>query len=166
MTRTLLLCTFDKHLIVLAKVTENENPADVDLTWCEFHVRIHGLPIGKMNPDIACFIGSKIGRLNDLDQNRDPNSEGLYMRFRVAIDVIKPLPRILKLRMVMGDKQLVSFIYERLPNFCYWCGRLGISPNGVSYSFSQILLIRGIMHLMALGFWLCPESNSISSASA
>ncbi|KAL0345442.1 UNVERIFIED_CONTAM: hypothetical protein Sradi_4375500 [Sesamum radiatum] len=100
---------FDKNLIVLATVVENENRAKVDLTLCEFHVQIHGSPIRKMAADIAQFIGEKIGGLQDLDQNKSALSWGSYIQIRVAIDVSKPLPRALKVRTVMGDEQLVSF---------------------------------------------------------
>ncbi|KAL0284766.1 UNVERIFIED_CONTAM: hypothetical protein Scaly_2839900 [Sesamum calycinum] len=81
---------------MLAAMTEDENPADVDLSWCEFHVRIHGLPLGKMTTDIAKFIGGKVGRLMEYAQPQGPTVWGSFMRLRVAID-----------------------------NFCYLCGKLG-----------------------------------------
>ncbi|KAL0457840.1 UNVERIFIED_CONTAM: hypothetical protein Slati_0411200 [Sesamum latifolium] len=62
---------FEKNLIVFTKVEEDENPADVELTWCDFHVRIHGLPLGKMTKEIAGFIGSKIGCLRELGHIRN-----------------------------------------------------------------------------------------------
>ncbi|KAL0292489.1 UNVERIFIED_CONTAM: hypothetical protein Sradi_6986200 [Sesamum radiatum] len=116
---------FEKNLLVLATVAEDENPDEVDLNWCPFHVRIHGLPIGKMTSDVASFIGSKIGRIQTSDLQRNPSSWGSFLRVRVAIDVSKPLPRALKIRTVLGDEQLVTFTYERLPNFCYLCGCIG-----------------------------------------
>ncbi|KAL0404333.1 UNVERIFIED_CONTAM: hypothetical protein Sradi_2074100 [Sesamum radiatum] len=116
---------FEKNLIVLAKVGETENPVEVDLSWSEFHVRIHGLPIGKMTTDIASFIAGKIGRLPEVSQSDEPVSWGSFMRLRVALDVTKPLARALKIRTVLGDEQIVTFTYERLPNFCYYCGKLG-----------------------------------------
>ncbi|KAL0387984.1 UNVERIFIED_CONTAM: hypothetical protein Sradi_2680200 [Sesamum radiatum] len=54
------LWAFEKNLIVLTKVAENENSAEVDLTWSAFHVQILGLPIGKMASDIARLIAGKI----------------------------------------------------------------------------------------------------------
>ncbi|KAL0462160.1 UNVERIFIED_CONTAM: hypothetical protein Slati_0103600 [Sesamum latifolium] len=77
-----------------------------------------------MTADIARFIGTKISRISDSEQNKGILSWGSYMRIRVAIDVSKPLPRALKLHTVMGDEQLVSFTFERLPNFCYLCGKI------------------------------------------
>ncbi|KAL0311503.1 UNVERIFIED_CONTAM: hypothetical protein Sangu_2445000 [Sesamum angustifolium] len=80
-----------------AQVAENENPVEVDLTWYGFHVRIHGLPIGKMTLDIARFIGDKIGRLHTFDQAKGLESWGSFMRLRVEIDITKPLPWALKI---------------------------------------------------------------------
>ncbi|KAL0331179.1 UNVERIFIED_CONTAM: hypothetical protein Sangu_1663400 [Sesamum angustifolium] len=116
---------FEKSLLVLAAVSDTDNPAEVDLTWCDFHIRIHGLPLGKMTTEIATFIGVKIGRLKDCDSSKGPLSWGSFMRLRVAIDVTKPLPQVLKIRTVLGDEHTVTFTYERLPNFCYLCGKLG-----------------------------------------
>ncbi|KAL0388103.1 UNVERIFIED_CONTAM: putative mitochondrial protein [Sesamum radiatum] len=61
---------FEKNLVVIAPVSDIDNPAEVDLAWCDFHVRIHGLPLGKMTPEIASFIGGKIGRLKDFDLSK------------------------------------------------------------------------------------------------
>ncbi|KAL0390871.1 UNVERIFIED_CONTAM: hypothetical protein Scaly_0444200 [Sesamum calycinum] len=78
-----------------------------------------------MTTEIASFIAAKIGRLKDCDSSKGPLSWGSFMRLRVAIDVTKPLPRVLKIRTVLGDEHTVTFTYERLPNFCYLCGKLG-----------------------------------------
>ncbi|KAL0429069.1 UNVERIFIED_CONTAM: hypothetical protein Sradi_0532900 [Sesamum radiatum] len=84
---------FEKSLIVLVPVCDNENPQEVDLNWSEFYVRIHGLSIGRMTKEVAGFIGAKIGCLKEFDQQKGPESWGSFMRLRVAIDVTKPLPR-------------------------------------------------------------------------
>ncbi len=44
------------------------------------------------------------------------------MRVRVRLDISKPLCRGRKLGLVKGVEGWVSFEYERMPNFCYWCG--------------------------------------------
>ncbi|KAK9988680.1 hypothetical protein SO802_028919 [Lithocarpus litseifolius] len=46
------------------------------------------------------------------------------MQVRVNVDITKPLCRGQKLGLTNGDESWVSFKYERLPNLCYWCGRL------------------------------------------
>ena len=47
---------------------------------------------------------------------------GDFLRVRVEVDVSKPLCRGRKV--ILDDKEevWVAFKYEKLPNFCYWCG--------------------------------------------
>ncbi|KAK4434325.1 hypothetical protein Salat_0595300 [Sesamum alatum] len=78
-----------------------------------------------MTKEVAIWIGNKIGRFVDVDLDANGYVWGASIRIRVAIDITKPLRRALKIRTVLGDEQLVTFTYERLPNFCYLCGRLG-----------------------------------------
>ncbi|KAK4395316.1 hypothetical protein Sango_1685900 [Sesamum angolense] len=66
-----------------------------------------------------------LGKLKEVDLDSNGEVWGASVRVRVAIDITKPLKRALKLRTVLGDEILVTFTYERLPNFCYLCGRLG-----------------------------------------
>lgn len=42
----------------------------------------------------------------------------------MAVDITKPLCRGRKVTWDQTEKGWVSFLYERLPNICYWCGHL------------------------------------------
>ena len=46
------------------------------------------------------------------------------MRVRVTLDINLPLCRGRVITLAEGGKSWVAFKYERLPNLCYWCGRL------------------------------------------
>ncbi|KAK6121762.1 hypothetical protein DH2020_044491 [Rehmannia glutinosa] len=86
--------TFDKFLIVLAEVGENESPNNVALEWSEFSIQIQGLPLNKINHTVAAHLGNIIGKFISADIE-----EGRYdstLRIRVAIDINKPLKRILQ----------------------------------------------------------------------
>lgn len=48
-----------------------------------------------------------------------------YMRIRVELDVRKALRMQIMLRRQNGDSFVVQLRYERLPPFCFTCGRLG-----------------------------------------
>lgn len=51
---------------------------------------------------------------------------GDYMRVSVCLDVTKPLPRGKKVNVgTVQPSWPIWFSYECLPNFCYFCGRLG-----------------------------------------
>lgn len=46
------------------------------------------------------------------------------MRFRVLIDITKPLRRMIKAQGPHNQEIQVRITNERLPNFCYYCGVL------------------------------------------
>ncbi|KAL0402427.1 UNVERIFIED_CONTAM: hypothetical protein Slati_4272600 [Sesamum latifolium] len=112
---------YDKNLLVLAPVDADDDPKLVDITRCDFYIHIHGLPLGKMTKEVACFIGNKLGQFKEVDLDSRGDAWGSSVRIRVML----PLKRALKIRTVIGDEHLVTFTYERLPNFCYLCGCLG-----------------------------------------
>ncbi|KAK4438883.1 hypothetical protein Salat_0222900 [Sesamum alatum] len=116
---------FEKNLIVLQPVATEENPMNVILGWCNFHVLIHDLSLGKMNKEVAAFTGNHIGRFKEVDM---ASASGLCegsLRIRVNLNITKPLKRVLCLHTTIRDEQLITFTYEKLPNFCYLCGCLG-----------------------------------------
>ncbi|KAK4422932.1 hypothetical protein Salat_1875800 [Sesamum alatum] len=47
------------------------------------------------------------------------------LRLRMAINVTRPLSRAIPICSALGDERLVDLTYERLPNFCYLCEKLG-----------------------------------------
>ncbi|KAK4422850.1 hypothetical protein Salat_1867600 [Sesamum alatum] len=47
------------------------------------------------------------------------------IRIRVNINVMLPLKQALRLQLKNGEECVIRFSYERLPNFCYLCGKLG-----------------------------------------
>lgn len=88
-------------------------------TW----VQIHDMPIG-LTWKAATDIVSVVGRVDE-SALEDEKFEGCnFMRVRVAVDVTKPLCRGRKIALSDGSDSWVSFRYERLPNLCYWCGKL------------------------------------------
>ncbi|KAL0412095.1 UNVERIFIED_CONTAM: hypothetical protein Slati_3799200 [Sesamum latifolium] len=116
---------YDKNLLVLAPVEAEDDPKLVDLSRSDLHIHIHGLPLGKMTKEVASFIGNKLGKFKKVDLDSKADVWESSVCIRVSLDITKPLKRALKIRMVLGDEQLVTFTYERLLNFCYLCGCLG-----------------------------------------
>ncbi|KAL0302974.1 UNVERIFIED_CONTAM: hypothetical protein Sradi_6165500 [Sesamum radiatum] len=111
---------FEKNLIVLAKVAENENPTEV----------------------------------------KGPELWGSFMHLRIAIDVMKPLPRVLKIRTVLGDEQIINFTYERLPNYCYLCGKIGYISKWCESCFRPDFVDPG--DNSPYGSWLCALTRADS----
>ncbi|KAG8372542.1 hypothetical protein BUALT_Bualt12G0076900 [Buddleja alternifolia] len=72
---------------------------------------------------IRVIIGNVVGRFVDVD-TKQGGAWGSVLHIRVALNIKNPLKRALKLHTGMGKEFLVLFTYERLPNFCYLCGRV------------------------------------------
>ncbi|TXG71179.1 hypothetical protein EZV62_006114 [Acer yangbiense] len=67
-----------------------------------------------------------------------------FMRVRVRIDIDKPLKRCLRVD-VMGDgvETVMLLRYERLPNICFKCGKIGHTTNECLEE-ERILVISGV----------------------
>ncbi|KAK4428724.1 hypothetical protein Salat_1172300 [Sesamum alatum] len=117
--------TFDRNLLIIQPLSLGMAPEEVSLDWSPFFVRVHGIPYGLRSSDTARMIGSKIGRWEDETNVQDSITWQDSLRIRICLDVTVPLKRALRVRVANRTLVVVHFTYERLPNFCYLCGRLG-----------------------------------------
>ncbi|XP_012844371.1 PREDICTED: uncharacterized protein LOC105964401 [Erythranthe guttata] len=122
---------FDKNLTMLDKISEDKTPKQISLDWRDFfvHVSGSGLPLLERNRAMATHIGNTLGFLKINECKDGFPVFGDVLRIRVLINVTKPLRRLVKLSNTKGEITEVSLEYERLPNFCYYCGLM-------VYSFS------------------------------
>lgn len=47
-----------------------------------------------------------------------------FMRVCIKLDVTKPLVRGKRIKIGSSESTWVKFIYEKLPDYCYYCGLL------------------------------------------
>ncbi|KAL2929014.1 Latrophilin-like protein LAT-2 [Bienertia sinuspersici] len=73
---------------------------------------------------MAKEIGECMGGLIEYD-NSDPLGLERYIRMKVTIDIRKPLRRGLRIATGNNTSKWVDIKYERVGDFCYFCGRLG-----------------------------------------
>ena len=78
-----------------------------------------------MSDEVGRELGNNIGRFIEVDQRARQSNQAKIMRIRVDIQLDKPLRRDGKIASMEGEKFWVNFKYERLPIFCFQCGRLG-----------------------------------------
>ncbi|KAK4397891.1 hypothetical protein Sango_1264600 [Sesamum angolense] len=105
-----------------------------------------------MMNEVASVIDNKLGQLNEVDMDKIGAVWGSFIRIKVATDVTKPLQRALKIRIVIDDEQLVTFAYERLPKFCYFCGHLGHISRSCELQLSDYFV--GLGDNTPYGAWL------------
>lgn len=91
--------------------------------FTHFWVQVHGIPICFRNKQVAKGLCELVGEVAPQTTAQTMDGGGL-LHVHVKVDISLPLccKRVITLE---DDKdQWVSFMYERLPNLCYWCGCL------------------------------------------
>ena len=120
--------SFDKYLVMLQRYDSDILVRDLVFTKALFWVQVHNLLVRFMNTKVAEGICDIVGEIQKSTKVVD--DDGIYfMRVRVSIDITLPLCRGRVITMENGEKHWVNFKYERLPNFCFWCGRLNHSDK-------------------------------------
>ncbi|CAJ2638278.1 unnamed protein product [Trifolium pratense] len=115
--------SFDRNLVILKRISGEEQPSDLEMFTAEFWARIYDLPLKLRSDAMALRLGNTIGQFVEAD-SKDGHRLGKFLRVKVSIDLRKPLKRGTVLN-YQGKRLHVFFKYERLPNFCYMCRRIG-----------------------------------------
>ncbi|MBA0845250.1 hypothetical protein Goarm_022376, partial [Gossypium armourianum] len=116
--------TFNHHLLVLYKLELGEDPLQVPLVLTPFWVQVHDVPTGLFSKILAAQLGNFLGNFMEHDVSYLGKENRNFMRIRVQIDIRSPLKRRKKISFG-GKCSYVTFKYERLSLFCFYCGRLG-----------------------------------------
>ncbi|XP_075665471.1 uncharacterized protein LOC142635150 [Castanea sativa] len=121
--------SYEKHLVSLCRMEKSVAVKDLVFDRIPFWVQIHDLPVGDMNPKAAAEIGRVCGEVHQGIREWGNQEGSSFMRIRVRVDTTKPLCRRHKIRHEDREVGWIRFKYKRLPNICYWCGRLSHSDK-------------------------------------
>ena len=116
---------FDNNLLLLCRWRRGLSAANIKFTHSPFWVQIWGLPFELMSEEVGRELGNSIGRFIEMDRQARQSEQAKFIRIRVDLLLDKPLRREGRVASVEGEKCWVSFRYERLPIFCFQCGKLG-----------------------------------------
>jgi hypothetical protein len=115
--------SFDRNLVVLKRISGEEQPSDLEMFSADFWARIYDLPLKLRSDAMAERLGNTIGKFVEVD-SKEGHRLGKFLRLKTTVDLRKPLKRGTVINF-QGKKLQVFFKYERLPTFCYVCGRIG-----------------------------------------
>ncbi|KAK3437430.1 hypothetical protein EUGRSUZ_C02117 [Eucalyptus grandis] len=116
--------SFNNNLLVLKQCVPDIPEHCYDYTCCAFWVRIGGIPPGWLLKDVFNDLAKKVGKV--LEIQVDPKGSGLQKSGRVRVEVDLSAPLKSGAILDIGNKKLwVEFKYERLPHYCYSCGKIG-----------------------------------------
>jgi hypothetical protein len=130
--------SFDRQMLVVKEFDGMTPASQIDFNYSPFWVQIHDMPLLCMTKGIGSKIGESMGRFLDIDLAGDGAGWGRCLRIRVEIDLSKPLERGRALNL-KGTSHWVMFKYEKLPMFCFDCGRVIHGVKGCPVSRSSRL---------------------------
>ncbi|KAL4296152.1 hypothetical protein GQ457_12G013400 [Hibiscus cannabinus] len=89
-------------------------------------VRVYKLPLRAMNRDMGFRLGGTVGTALGVDHRVEGGNMGEFLRILVEVDIRKPLRRCVLLQNGLANQASPCPLrYERLPDFCYFCGLVG-----------------------------------------
>jgi hypothetical protein len=121
--------SFDRQILVLNEFDGSTPPSQLAFDHSPFWIQAHDMPLICMNKEVGTKMGKSLGELIEVDVAGDGMGWGSYLRLRVNIDLTKPLDRGRALNLA-GKTSWVEFKYEKLPLFCFRCGRVVHGSRG------------------------------------
>ncbi|KAK8660499.1 hypothetical protein V6N13_051425 [Hibiscus sabdariffa] len=108
------------------------NPAwrieEYDFQLMTIWIRVYRLPLRAMTRDMGIRLGGCVGKVLGVDHRVEGGNMGDFLRILVQVDIRKPLRRCVLLGDSAGKEASPRpLCYERLPEFCYFCGLVGHS---------------------------------------
>ena len=138
---------FDGSPLLLQEVEEGIQPSEIVFDTMRWWVKAEDVPLNKRTKSMAVSMATCMGRFVEFDES-DPIGWSKYMRFRVDVNLDKPLRRGMRIATANGSKW-IKFKYEKLMDLCYACGKLG-------HNYSQCLKYDDVTPVSELpyGLWL------------
>ena len=144
---------FENNLLLLCRWKRGLSATNISFTHSPFWVQVWGLPFELMSDEVGRELGNNIGRFIEVDRRARQSDQAKFMRIRVDLQLEKPLRRGGKIASMEGEKFWVNFKYERLPIFCFQCGRLGHDEKRCKELSNQ-------QNPRQYGEWLRAQGNS------
>lgn len=104
---------------MLEEIEGSVQPSNIALNRCPFWLRLYNFPLNNILEKFVRVIGDNIGVV--LEVESDGVAWDMSARFKVLIDVTKPLRRIQKIKTKEGGVEMVEIKYERVRVY-YDCG--------------------------------------------
>ncbi|GAU49944.1 hypothetical protein TSUD_408390 [Trifolium subterraneum] len=106
------LWSFDRNLVVLKRISGEEQPSDLEIFSADFWARIYDLPLKLRSDAMAEKLGNTIGKFVEVDI-KEGHRLGKFLRLKTTVDLRKPLKRGTVIN--FQGKKLQVFFKKRTP---------------------------------------------------
>jgi hypothetical protein len=96
--------SYDKYVVAFRNVVEDVEIEKMVFDQVAFWVQIHNLPILSLKKEVAEGLGCGIGEVMKTTESDEEMGGGRVMRFRVKVDITKPLCRGRKIGLANGKE--------------------------------------------------------------
>jgi cytochrome c len=141
------------------------DPATALFTHVPMWVQFRNIPFYLLTKKLARDLGEQVGTLIKIDDNARGNICDKILRVRIQLPLYLALQKVITLMDEITDEEVdVQIRYERLPNFCLFCGYIGhmearcdtpVAERKIC--FSQELRVRPV-HFEDPRTWFLPEA--------
>ncbi|KAM0837556.1 hypothetical protein ACQ4PT_061566 [Festuca glaucescens] len=112
--------------VLIRALKEGEDPATVSFYTVPIWAQFAGIPFYLLSKELARDLGKKLGTLVSIDNNSRGDICNKILRARILLPLQRALQRQITLEdAITNEEVVVSVSYERLPNFCLFCGVIG-----------------------------------------
>ncbi|RLN07438.1 hypothetical protein C2845_PM11G16130 [Panicum miliaceum] len=117
-------CKGDAFLV--EGITAGSDPSSALFTHVPMWVQFRNIPFYLLTKKLAHDLGEMIGTTLMIDNNARGSINNKFIRTRVQLPLFMALQREIVLADdITGEEVVVQVRYERLPNFCLFCGFIG-----------------------------------------
>ncbi|KAM0943006.1 putative transcription factor interactor and regulator CCHC(Zn) family [Dioscorea sansibarensis] len=129
--------TVARRILQLSPWRESFQPAFEKLTVAAVWIQLYHLPIELWNGDILEMVAFQFGKVLKIDEHTLDCSRAKFARVCVELDLSQPLQQGTWVK--YGEFAVfVLVLYEKLPVFCYKCGRVGHGETACPTSGSHL----------------------------
>lgn len=150
---------FDKHAICFSEIQDDGKPSEIQLHLMPIWTRFYNLPFkGRGNDDNITTLANKVGVFVKIDKTQECAIDR-SIRVQVIVDVRYPLKSHVKLKIRGGDSIQIPVKYERLPLFCYICGKIGHGDRDCDENKGDKSPERKFSNQLRASPWKVPPKN-------
>ncbi|KAF8408521.1 hypothetical protein HHK36_007677 [Tetracentron sinense] len=124
---------FMGYPLLLARWQPEISPLSIPLSSLQIWVQLDGLAPALDTSEIGTQLCNSLGQVLSVDGSESGLPKwGKFLCVQVCMEVFKPLMAGKFIRSLSLGQRTVQFRYERLPRFCFGCGRLGHTLSNCS----------------------------------